>query len=73
MKITSIEAVIFDLDGVITESTPLHSEAWKTMFDDFLREWSERNQTPFREFTHQEDYLAYVDGKPRYKGVESFL
>ena len=73
MKITSIEAVIFDLDGVITESTPLHSEAWKTMFDDFLREWSQRNQTPFREFTHQEDYLAYVDGKPRYKGVESFL
>ncbi|MGM0375118.1 MAG: beta-phosphoglucomutase family hydrolase, partial [Chloroflexota bacterium] len=68
-----LDAVIFDLDGVITESTPLHSEAWKTMFDDFLRAWSERNDTPFREFTHEEDYLAYVDGKPRYKGVESFL
>ncbi len=68
-----IDAVIFDLDGVITESTPLHSEAWKTMFDDFLRTWSEKNDAPFREFTHEEDYLAYVDGKPRYKGVESFL
>jgi len=67
------DAVIFDLDGVITDSTPLHSRAWKEMFDEYLREWAEQNDAPFREFTHQEDYLAYVDGKPRYKGVESFL
>jgi HAD superfamily hydrolase (TIGR01509 family) len=68
-----IDAVIFDLDGVITNSTPLHSSAWKEMFDGFLRSWSEQHDLPFREFTHEEDYLAYVDGKPRYQGVESFL
>ena len=73
MKTQKIDAVIFDLDGVITNSTPLHSLAWKMMFDQFLKDQSERSSTPFREFTHGEDYLAYVDGKPRYTGVKSFL
>ena len=68
-----IDAVIFDLDGVITNSTPLHSLAWKQMFDQFLKSWAKNTGTPFREFTHEEDYLAYVDGKPRYTGVKSFL
>ena len=73
MKSTHVDAVIFDLDGVITDSTPLHSLAWKTMFDEFLKRRAETEDLPFREFTHEEDYLTYVDGKPRYKGVESFL
>ncbi len=73
MQKTIPECVILDLDGVITDSTPLHSLAWKTMFDSFLQQHAEENQIPFREFSHEEDYLAYVDGKPRYKGVQSFL
>ena len=73
MNLNLIEAVIFDLDGVITNSTPLHSAAWKTMFDHFLMDWSDSKSIPFQEFTHHEDYLAYVDGKPRYIGVKSFL
>ncbi len=73
MNTTKIDAVIFDLDGVITNSTPLHSQAWKEMFDRFLKDQAEQTSTPFREFTHEEDYLAYVDGKPRYFGVKSFL
>ena len=73
MNQTMIDAVIFDLDGVITESTPLHSLAWKRMFDEFLRQRAQEQDLPFHEFTHEEDYLAYVDGKPRYKGVKSFL
>jgi len=73
MKSKSVDAVIFDLDGVITNSTPLHSSAWKEMFDQFLKDWANINSLPFHEFTHQEDYLAYVDGKPRYIGVKSFL
>ncbi len=67
------DAVIFDLDGVITDTASIHSTAWKQMFDEFLRDHAERTQTPFREFTHENDYLPYVDGKPRYKGVASFL
>lgn len=72
-KSPSFSAVIFDLDGVITQTALVHSAAWKKMFDDFLKAWSEKTNTPFREFNHERDYLPYVDGKPRYKGVQSFL
>ena len=67
------DAVIFDLDGVITDTASIHSTAWKQMFDEFLKGHAKRTETPFREFTHEHDYLPYVDGKPRYKGVASFL
>ena len=67
------DAVIFDLDGVITKTALVHSAAWKKMFDGYLKERETRYGEPFREFTQKDDYLPYVDGKPRYKGVESFL
>jgi len=73
MNKTSIDAIIFDMDGVITNSTPLHSQAWKEMFDQFLKVQAKKTSTPFQEFTHKGDYLKYVDGKPRYIGVKSFL
>lgn len=69
----SFEAVIFDLDGVITKTALTHAAAWKEMFDEYLKTRESRFGEPFREFTHADDYLPYVDGKPRYKGVESFL
>ena len=69
----SFDAVIFDLDGVITKTALVHANAWKEMFDEFLKGWAKRNGKIFMEFTHTDDYLPYVDGKPRYKGVESFL
>jgi len=68
-----IKAVIFDLDGVITKTALVHSSAWKRMFNDYLtfrgKEYNEKQA----EFTHEHDYLPYVDGKPRYKGVADFL
>ena len=67
------DAVIFDLDGVITKTALVHAAAWKKMFDEYLRTREERFGETFREFTHAGDYLPYVDGKPRYKGVASFL
>ena len=67
------DAVIFDLDGVITDTAATHSTAWKQMFDEFLQTHAEETDVPFREFTHEKDYLPYVDGKPRYQGVASFL
>ena len=66
-------AVIFDLDGVITKTALVHGEAWKRMFDEYLRSREQRFGEAFKEFTHASDYLPYVDGKPRYKGVTSFL
>lgn len=67
------DAVIFDLDGVITKTALVHSSAWKKMFDEFLLEYSKKNKIQFKEFNHTGDYLPFVDGKPRYKGVQDFL
>lgn len=69
----AFKAVIFDLDGVITQTALVHAAAWKKTFDEYLKLREERNNEPFQEFTHQNDYLPYVDGKPRYEGVKSFL
>jgi len=66
------ETVVFDLDGVITKTALVHQEAWKKAFDEYLKVVSERENKPFVEFTYK-DYLDYVDGKPRYDGVKSFL
>ena len=68
----AFDAVIFDMDGVITKTAITHAAAWKKMFDEFLQKYAEETGEDFKEFT-QADYLAYVDGKPRYKGVASFL
>ncbi|VAW49369.1 Trehalose 6-phosphate phosphorylase [hydrothermal vent metagenome] len=69
----SFEAVIFDLDGVITKTALVHASAWKVMFDEYLQLRQKREGEPFKAFTHEQDYLPYVDGKPRYKGVQDFL
>lgn len=67
-----VRCVLFDLDGVITDTASVHEGAWKAMFDEALHERAEAEGTDFVEFT-QADYHAYVDGKPRYDGVRSFL
>jgi alpha,alpha-trehalose phosphorylase len=67
------DAVLFDLDGVVTRTARLHAAAWKVLFDDFLRRLAEERREPFVAFDTEADYLAYVDGKPRHEGVRSFL
>ncbi len=67
------DAVIFDLDGVITQTALVHSAAWSKMFNEYLQQREQKYGEKHRPFTHQDDYLPYVDGKPRYKGVASFL
>ncbi|ADE16233.1 beta-phosphoglucomutase family hydrolase [Nitrosococcus halophilus Nc 4] len=64
------DAVIFDLDGVITRTARVHAAAWKSMFDDFLQKRAQG--AAFKPFDDH-DYREYVDGKPRYEGVRSFL
>ncbi len=66
------KAVVFDLDGVITKTATTHSRAWKKMFDEYLTDYCSNNNSEFVEFT-SDDYLTFVDGKPRYEGVKSFL
>ncbi|MDT8322033.1 MAG: hypothetical protein RQ826_16055, partial [Xanthomonadales bacterium] len=66
-------AVIFDLDGVVTRTADLHARAWKKTFDDFLEAREEHNDESHPRFDAKDDYLDYVDGKPRHEGIESFL
>ena len=67
---SQFDAVVFDMDGVVTNTTSAHKEAWKETFDEFLRSELGPDAEPF---DMSSDYLAYVDGMPRYDGVRSFL
>jgi len=67
-----LEAVIFDMDGVVTRTARLHVRAWRRLFDEYLDARRARGET-HRPFDPVKDYLAWVDGKPRYDGVQSFL
>jgi beta-phosphoglucomutase family hydrolase len=82
------DAVIFDLDGVVTQTAAVHAAAWKRLFDAYLAERAARTGTtpggapdpsltapgsPLRPFDLEADYRLYVDGKPRYDGVRDFL
>ncbi len=68
-----VTACLFDLDGVLTQTAKVHAAAWKQMFDEYLRARAERTHEPFVAFDPVHDYDDYVDGKPRYEGVRSFL
>jgi len=66
------DAVIFDLDGVVTDTASVHAAAWRRLFDDYLAARPSRageNHLPFTD----EDYRRFVDGRPRSDGVLAFL
>lgn len=68
-----MSACLFDLDGVLTQTAKVHAAAWQQMFDDYLRARAARTGEAFVAFDPVADYDEYVDGKPRYDGVRSFL
>jgi beta-phosphoglucomutase family hydrolase len=68
-----VRACLFDLDGVLVQTARLHAAAWKQTFDTFLRSRAARTGERFVPFDEVTDYDDYVDGKPRYDGVRSFL
>jgi beta-phosphoglucomutase family hydrolase len=70
---TNVRALLFDLDGVLTKTAIVHAAAWKRMFDEYLRVRAKRTGEPFVPFDPDADYGEFVDGKPRYDGVRSFL
>lgn len=74
---SKLKGAIFDLDGVVTKTAAIHFKAWKKLFDTFLKSYSGNQKTDntsfkIEPFTH-EDYILYVDGKPRIEGITSFL
>src|SRR6201996_5616763 len=70
---TSITALLFDLDGVLTKTAVVHDRAWKEMFDAFLKQRAAGDGTEFVPFDGDADYNEYADAEPRYDGVRSFL
>jgi beta-phosphoglucomutase family hydrolase len=67
------DAVLFDLDGVVTDTAGLHARCWKQMFDEYLQKRSSFTGEAFLSFDIATDYRLYVDGKPRFDGVRDFL
>lgn len=70
---TTVTALLFDLDGVLTDTAAVHDKAWTTVFDDYLRERADRTGEEFRPFDPGADYEQHVDGRPRADGVRDFL
>jgi alpha,alpha-trehalase len=68
----NFDAVVFDMDGVVTDTAVVHRRAWQAMFDPFLAEVADRTGTAQQPFG-EDDYLRYVDGKARADGVASVL
>jgi beta-phosphoglucomutase family hydrolase len=67
------DAVLFDLDGVITNTAKMHAACWKQMFDEYLQKRARERGEPFCPFELATDYRIHVDGKPRFDGVRDFL
>jgi beta-phosphoglucomutase-like phosphatase (HAD superfamily) len=67
------DAVLLDLDGVITNTASLHAACWKQTFDEYLEKRAAQRGEAFRPFDLATDYRLYVDGKPRFDGVRDFL
>src|SRR5947207_15265124 len=67
------DAVLLDLDGVITDTAGVHAACWKQMFDEYLQKRATQRGEVFRPFDPGTDYRLYVDGKPRFDGVRDFL
>ena len=67
------DAVLLDLDGVITDTASVHAACWKQMFDEYLQKRATQRGEVFRPFDPAVDYRLYVDGKPRFDGVRDFL
>jgi beta-phosphoglucomutase family hydrolase len=67
------DAVLFDLDGVITDTASLHAACWQQTFDEYLQKHATEAGDAFRPFDLATDYRRHVDGKPRLDGVRDFL
>ena len=69
----NIKALILDLDGVVTQTARVHAQAWKRMFDSYLKKRGEKEGRQYEPLDIATDYREHIDGIPRYDGVRNFL
>jgi alpha,alpha-trehalase len=67
------DAVLVDLDGVVTETAEVHAAAWKDAFDALLQHLSRAQGADYAPFDAEREYRDTVDGKPREDGIRDFL
>ena len=67
------DAVLFDMDGVVTNTAAIHAAAWKQLFDEVLRDPRVQVDDPETTFDPAADYRRYVDGRTREDGVSAYL
>jgi beta-phosphoglucomutase family hydrolase len=67
------DAVLLDLDGVVTDTANMHAACWKQMFDEYLLKRATMRGEALQLFDLDSDYRVYIDGKPRFDGVRDFL
>ncbi len=64
------DAVLFDMDGVLTDTASVHGAAWAQLFDEALPLLApDMAHLPFS----SDDYRRLVDGRARIDGVEAVL
>ncbi len=72
LAVRDFDAVILDLDGVVTDTASVHEAAWRRLFDGFFQHRRSPDGEPLRAFSH-EDYVAHIDGRSRYEAAQKFL
>lgn len=72
-ELSQLDALLFDLDGVVTRTATIHAAAWKQLFDEFLERRARVRGESFEPFEIATDYVRHVDGRRRYDGVDAFL
>jgi alpha,alpha-trehalase len=72
LAVADYDAIVLDLDGVVTDTAAVHEAAWRRLFEGFFQHRRSPDGEPLRPFTH-EDYVAHVDGKSRSEAAKAFL
>jgi beta-phosphoglucomutase family hydrolase len=65
-RLAHLDALLFDLDGVLTPTAEVHMRAWSRLFGEYFAAHDLASYT-------EADYFEHVDGRPRYDGVRAML
>ncbi len=73
IKISGIQAVLVDIEGVVTNTERLHAEAWREVLEEYLEDTENVSKGKIPLQSLQDDYIKHIQGKNRYEGIKDFL